>query len=302
MPANHDARYKRFFSNPILLRELLESFVHEGFIHDLDFSTLKRVDKSYVTEEFRERESDLIHEIRYQDSKIYIFLLIEFQSKVDRLMPLRFLRYLCEFYESLARSHKLGRGQKLPAVFPLLLYNGSRRWTAPAAMQDLIDEQSNIHERFIPHFEYCLVDENSWSTDTLVTIRNTVAALFLAEKTPEDRLSDIDLTLYTLVQDEDHGAARELFLWLRNVLGDDRQFADELPELASIEEEHTMLAETIRKHDKKIYAEGRQEGHQVGRLEGEAIGLKRAALRLKDKGHSREEIARLLELPLDQVP
>ena len=64
MPVNHDARYKRFFSNPILLRELLESFVNEAFIHDLDFSTLKRVDKSYVTEAFRERESDLIHEVR----------------------------------------------------------------------------------------------------------------------------------------------------------------------------------------------------------------------------------------------
>lgn len=85
-----------------------------------------------------------------------------------------------------------------------------------------------------------------------------------------------------------------MFLWLRNVLGDDRQFVDELPELADIEEEYTMLAETIRKHDKKIYADGRQEG--------EEIGLRRAALRLKDKGHSREEIAQLLEMPLDQVP
>lgn len=199
MPANHDARYKRFFSNPILLRELLESFVHKAFIRDLDFSTLKRVDKSYVTEEFRERESDLIHEIRYRVSKIYIFLLIEFQSRVDRLMPLRFLRYLCEFYESLARSHKLGRGEKLPAVFPLLLYNGSRSWTAPAAMQDLADARGKIPGRFIPHFEYCLIDENRLSTGSLVSIRNTVAALFLAEKTPESQLSDIDLMLYTLV-------------------------------------------------------------------------------------------------------
>jgi len=221
-------------------------------------------------------------------------------------MALRFMRYICEFYESLSHTRRLGRGQKLPSIFPLLLYNGSRRWTAPVTMQDLVDARGRIPGRFIPHFEYCLIDENAWSADTLVSIRNTVAALFLAEKTPEDRLSDIDLMLYTLVKDEDHGAERELFLWLRNVLGDDRQFIDELPELASIEEEQTMLAETIRKHDKKIFAEGRQEGHQegiqVGRQEGEGIGLRRAALRLKDKGHSREEIVQLLEIPLDQIP
>jgi hypothetical protein len=53
MATRHDVRYKRFFSNPILLRQLLQSFVPEDFVHDLDFSTLQRVDKSSVTEEYR---------------------------------------------------------------------------------------------------------------------------------------------------------------------------------------------------------------------------------------------------------
>jgi len=79
-------------------------------------------------------------------------------------------------------------------------------------------------------------------------------------------------------------------LWLRAVLGEARPLADELPEMAGIEEEHTMLVETIRKHDKKMFAEGRQEG------------LKLAALRLKEHGHSREEIARLLGISIDEVP
>jgi predicted transposase/invertase (TIGR01784 family) len=298
MTNNHDARYKRFFSNPTLLRELLESFVPEDFVHGLDFSTLKRIDKSFVTEEYRERESDLIHEVRCKDSSVYIFLLIEFQRKVDRMMPLRFLRYICEFYQSLARNRQLGRRRKLPAVFPLLLYSGSRRWTASGLMQDLIDDRGSMPSRFVPHFEYCMVDENAYTTETLLSIRNTVAALFLAEKTPEDKLSDIDRMLYTLVEGEDSGAVRELLLWLRNVLGEARILADELPELAGNGEEHTMLAETIRKHDKKVFAEGRQEGE----TEGRQAGLRLAALRLKEKGHNREEIARLLEMSLDDVP
>ncbi len=64
-----------------------------------------------------------------------------------------------------------------------------------------------------------------------------MSALFLAEKTPEDRLSEIDQMLYSLVRDEEPCAALELFLWLRNVLGDDRHLDEELPELAGIEEE-----------------------------------------------------------------
>jgi uncharacterized protein YlbG (UPF0298 family) len=69
MATRHDARYKRFFSNPILLRQLLQSFVPEDFVHDLDFSTLQRVDKSFVTEEYRKRESDLIHRILFSNAK-----------------------------------------------------------------------------------------------------------------------------------------------------------------------------------------------------------------------------------------
>jgi predicted transposase/invertase (TIGR01784 family) len=286
MANRHDARYKRFFSNPILLRELLVSFVPEDFVSELDFSTLRRVDKSFVTEEYRERESDLIHEVHYRDSIVYIFLLIEFQRNVDRLMALRFLRYICEFYQSL----KLEKNQKLPAVFPLLLYSGTRHWTAPLSIQDLIDDRGKIPGHYVPHFEYCVVDENRYSREVLMSVSNTVAALFLAEKTPGDRLSDIDRMLYTLVEGEESGAVRELLLWLRAVLGEARPLADELPEMAGIEEEHTMLVETIRKHDKKMFAEGRQEG------------LKLAALRLKEHGHSREEIARLLGISIDEVP
>lgn len=99
----------------------------------------------------------------------------------------------------------------------------------------------------------------------------------------------IDWMLYSLVRDEEPGAARELFLWLRNVPGDDRHLATELPELAGIEEEHAMLEETIRKHDRKVYAQGRQEGMRL------------AAQKLKEHGRSREEIAALLGIDIDEV-
>jgi len=237
-----------------------------------------------------------IHEIRYKDSTVYIFVLIEFQRKVDHCMALRFLRYLCEFYQALEREGHAGKrgregghGGTLPAVFPLLVYSGSRRWTAPVSMRDLIDSRSGIPEHYLPHFDYCVIDENDYSPERLGQIKNTVSALFLAEKTPEDRLSEIDRILYSLVKDEEPGAARELFLWLRNVLGDDRHLAEELPELAGIEEEHAMLEETIRKHDRKVYAQGRQEGMRL------------AALRLKEHGRSREEIATLLGIDINEL-
>lgn len=156
--------------------------------------------------------------------------------------------------------------------------------------------------RYLPHFEYCVVDENNYPRDFLMSVRNTVAALFLAEKTPEDRPSDIDRMLYILVEGEDSGAVRELLLWLRDVLGEARPLSDELPEVAGIGEEHTMLVETLRKHYKKVFAQGQQEGRHEGEATGRQAGLKLAALRLKENGHSRAEIAKLLDMSLDEVP
>ena len=72
------------FSHPRMVKELILSFVHEEFVNDIDFSTLKRTFNSFVTEEFRERESDIIWQVDIKDSTVYFYLLIEFQSTVDR--------------------------------------------------------------------------------------------------------------------------------------------------------------------------------------------------------------------------
>ena len=148
MTNKHDKRYKKLFSHPILLQELLEHFVDENFIKDLDFSTLERLDKSFITNQFAEKESDLIYKIAFKDTQFYVFILIEFQSTVDKFMALRMLRYICEFYEFLAQK----KIKQLPAVFPILLYNGDAKWTAKLSLKDLIIK--HIPDQYIPDFEY----------------------------------------------------------------------------------------------------------------------------------------------------
>lgn len=56
----HDRDYKALFSHPRMVEELIRSFVREEFVEDIDFSKLTRTFNSFVTEEFRERESDIL--------------------------------------------------------------------------------------------------------------------------------------------------------------------------------------------------------------------------------------------------
>jgi len=94
MVNGHDKRYKKLFENHHLVEHLLRSFVGLRFIKDLDFTNMLSIDKSFIDEKYEEKESDKVYRIRYKNRDIYIYLLLEFQSTVDKKMPLRFLRYL----------------------------------------------------------------------------------------------------------------------------------------------------------------------------------------------------------------
>ncbi len=58
------------------------------------------------------------------------YLLIEFQSSVDKYMALRMMVYQGLLYQDLIRQGAVLSEGRLPPVLPIVLYNGSQRWTA----------------------------------------------------------------------------------------------------------------------------------------------------------------------------
>lgn len=174
MPAEHDSRYKYLFSHPGFIERLLTSFVDEPFVRDIDFEGLERVNASFVSEEFEKRESDIIWKLPVKDSTVYLFLLLEFQSTVDRRMPLRFQRYITSFYEAYLDEHP--GTTVLPAVFPLLLYNGDDIWSVPDRIEAMIEP--TIPERFVPRLSYYPIIISAIPKERLERIHNAVSAVF----------------------------------------------------------------------------------------------------------------------------
>lgn len=142
----HDKRYRRLFSNPLIIEELMKYFVDEKFTNELDFSQMELQNTSFINEEHKKSEADMIWKIKFKGNDVYVYLLIEFQSTVDKYMALRFGSYILEFYKWLIRQQEL---EKLPAVFPVLIYNGKRCWTAQDNIKDMgpiIDKMANVQE------------------------------------------------------------------------------------------------------------------------------------------------------------
>ena len=89
----HDAAYKAFFSNPDMMRSLLQDFVPEDFIRDFNFDTLEKCSGSYTTVDLRQRHDDIVWRVRWKDTWCYIYILIEFQNTQDYWMALRIATY-----------------------------------------------------------------------------------------------------------------------------------------------------------------------------------------------------------------
>ena len=256
MANDNDKRYKKIFSNPLVVEELLSSFVHEDFVKDLDFSTLERLDKSFVTEKFQEKESDIIYKVNFKGNEIYIYLLIEFQSTVDKFMSLRILRYILEFYDFLSQNDKFS---KLPAVFPILLYNGEDKWTAKENISDII--VSSIPKRYIPNFSYYKLIENEISKETLLKIHNFVSAIFYIENsTPEQIKSEI-MSIISLIEKERPDLIKLFRLFINNLFktSNYNNIEEVNQEIDNIMEVKTMLEMALKRRDEQIRIENKIE-------------------------------------------
>jgi len=149
MSGPHDSAYKHLFSHPQAVRDLLRGFVHEDWVALLDYASLEKVSGSYVSDDLRDRQDDIVWRIRMRrpdagDSGepgewLYVYLLLEFQSSNDPYMALRVLGYVGLLYQDLIKSGRIKGSRRLPAVFPLVLYNGERPWSAERDVEPLIE-------------------------------------------------------------------------------------------------------------------------------------------------------------------
>ena len=95
-----------------------------------------------IDEALHRHLSDMVWRVRLRDGGAedwaYLFVLIEFQSAVDRLMALRVRSYADMLYRGLWDGRRFGASDRLAPVLPVVLYNGAPPWTAASSVEDLV--------------------------------------------------------------------------------------------------------------------------------------------------------------------
>jgi hypothetical protein len=275
MSQDHDSSYKFLFSNPELVRDLVLGFIPDQWLHSLDYATLEKVPGSYVSEDFKQREDDIVWRVKVAGEWVYLYLLIEFQSSVDKYMALRVMVYTGLLYQDLIKRGELLADGRLPPLLPIVLYNGQQKWTAVTNVADLIPIVPGLVEQFKPSLQYLLIDENNYTDSELASLNNLVAAVFRLEHASNpSAVSDLVQLLIEWLQDRPD--LRRMFAhWLRATLMRKPDYGIVMPKVDDLQEIRVMLADKMEIWAKAYIAEGRQEGRQ----EGEALALQKLLAR-----------------------
>jgi predicted transposase/invertase (TIGR01784 family) len=299
----HDKGYKAIFSNPLILKQLLESFVQMDWVHKIDFTKAEALNTTFIKDDLRHTEADLIYKLTLNQTDIYLYLLIEFQSTVDAFMALRMLRYVLEFYESLRKKDSALK--KFPIVFPMLLYNGEKKWKAPVSIQDLIDKPKELGavQPYIPHFQYFKIIENEFSEKTLLEIENIVSTMFLLETAGKGTFLRVIKIMNRRLRKEGPHTKKAFLIWLKNFLSKHVKnkklnLKVKMDTIESITEGQSMFAKVLEEIEEEGYTKGIEKGIEKGRNEGREEGQQFLIKALLKNGADIDFIAKVTGHPV----
>jgi predicted transposase YdaD len=268
----HDSTQRRLFAHVEMLKMLVEDFIPPEIIAGLalDLDRAEQMTGKFISHGLAVRESDMLWKIprRTTEAPLYICLLLELQSSIDPMMPLRILQYVSFIYENLARAENFALGPNtLPPVLPVVLYNGDDRWRATTQVRDLIaagpDSGLSPH---LPTLRFLLIDEGSIPETRLDQIGTLLAQLFKLENLGD---ADVEAQVKVIVEQLKSLVPQEL-------KDDVARFISALliphnihipPHQLTHTENHTMLADAFRMLKEEAEEKGRTEGIEAGRTE-----------------------------------
>jgi hypothetical protein len=272
-----------------MIADLVRGFLNPSFVSDCDFTKLERCNGSYVTDDLREREDDIIWKLAYGDRTLILYLLLEFQSKPDNTMPVRIMSYMALLWQDLIRTGVIVPSDKLPALFLLFSITGSSPGRCHKHSGDYPDARAC--QQFVPSVPYLLIDELRLSVHHLIEVRNLAACLFGLEQSsgPEELFEFGEKLNRWMETDPDlESMRRDFSLYFESTLK-----RDEDRSLSNPFQGGNMLAERVNKWIAEYKAEGKAEG----RLEERISILKR----MKKAGLSVSDMSQITGLSEDEI-
>lgn len=252
----HDKLFKLGFSDPATAAAFLREQIPQAISEAVDWEGLTLLESgSFIDARFRAHESDLLFGASLAGRDARFYLLFEHQTSEDRMIALRFLRYMVAIWEKHLAD---APGAPLPVILPVVLAQNDGVWELHpefSALFDLPEDLSGDLRAFLPQFTFRLVQ---LAQIPFEAIRGTPAGVVVLRTMKAERSGKL---LDDAVWDESLLARipRALFeafvLYLSHADVDSEALERNLTSIQTPE-----LRNTAMTFAQKLHQEGRQEG------------------------------------------
>jgi len=275
----HDAFVKRVLTSPESAGVELRFMLPALLVERLDWATLRVVPISFVDANLAKHESDILYAVDLADTgrTVFVYVLLEHQSTIDRMMAWRFLKYLTCIWERWEKDQP-GTITALPLIVPLLMFQGPAGWTAPRRLSALFDLPPELAT--LATFPVDLVFDiddlreavlaDRLARDAVVAFVEATRAVLLATRSPvpldpalQARLLALGSHIALIERDLGLSAVHTLIRYVTSALPPGSPVRDTI--LGVISEEKRMMY-------LNVYDEMRAEGQAKGQAEGQAKG------------------------------
>jgi predicted transposase YdaD len=190
IPFPHDKLFKVALGQTPVAQEFFRRHLAPELLKRLDLTTLTLENTSFVDDNYKATEADLIYKVKLDGATAYLFALFEQQTTVVQDMAFRLEVYKLRVIE---RHHKQCPETPLPVVISLVLYTGSTPWSAPRELFSLFGEQESLARELWAQ-PYTLIDVCRIADDELLRdeLSGIVQYVFKYRKNQRDFKQFID--------------------------------------------------------------------------------------------------------------
>jgi predicted transposase/invertase (TIGR01784 family) len=192
MTAIHNSKdnsFKIILGNHVLFVQFLKDYVPLELWKDLTPDDIEDVSERFLPLLQNSRDSDTVKRVNLKGrDPFFVIALVEHQSAVDFNTSFRLLRYITLVlteYEREANQDRPGvsstKNFRFPPVLPVVFYDGRYPWTAVMNFSERT-MMSEVFGRYIPRFEYCLVELSRYPVEHILRFRDELAVLMLIDK------------------------------------------------------------------------------------------------------------------------
>ena len=263
----HDRLFRAVFSDPKEAAGLLQTTLPPDVRDSFDWTTLALRSGTFIDEELRESQSDLLFQVDQTASgqPVSMYVLLEHQSSPDRWIRLRLLRYLCRIWEAELRDDPERR--QLRPIVPVVFYQGERRWTHSTEFADLFPEVARGLP-WVPRFNHELLDQTTLAPAAVGgEVKGRITQLLLMAPVSQDPEAVLDWAArWTLALSEAGGGIDERRRFIEYLAAvQDGALINRFEEASG---RHGLnLEEDIMSYAQQLLDEGRAEGRIQERIQ-----------------------------------